>query len=287
MQRSSMLMAASLVMALIGLTVMREIRRLPGEDVRIEFFDVGQGDAALITTPQGKQILIDGGPDWEALKRLGEFAPLLDRHIDLLVVSHANLDHYLSFPEILRRYQVDAIGVGNTQATQPRFLELLDVARELGVKILPLTASQKLILEDGVALDVLWPPRSPSRRFESDENNLSLVMKLQYGESSVLFTGDMEAVVEETLVKAGVDLTADILKVAHHGSETSSTDRFLQAVSPHTVVISVGKDNSYGHPRSRVLERLKKYTSVILRTDMHSTVTVMCPRAAPCYPRKR
>ena len=263
------------IIFLVLLLGLREWHLSPDGHLHLRFLDVGQGDSALITTPGGNIIVIDGGPDWSTLEGLGVFLPFLNRHIDLLLLSHPNLDHLLSFPEILKRYSVGAIAFTGIENSLPRYNEILALAKEKNIPLLLVSAGQSIDLGDGAHLEILWPPKNIPEKFPKSDNDTSMVAMLKYGSHRALFTGDEERPVEETLVRAHADLKADILKVPHHGSRTSSSTGFLLAVHPSLAIISVGANNSYGHPRQEVIDRLKRLGAEVKRTDESGTVEVV------------
>ncbi len=243
-------------------------------NLHIQFLAVGQGDSALMTGPKGTTVLIDGGPDWSTLEALGQYLPFLKRRIDLLVLSHPNLDHLLSFPEVLKRYSVGGIVMSGVESSLPRYRKIFDLASMHSIPIITVSAGQSIEIEEGVTMDILWPPKKMPKGFTNNENNASIVLMLRYGDRRALFTGDIEKPTEETLVRAHADLKADILKIAHHGSRTSSTEPFLRAVRPSIAVISVG-ENSYGHPRKEVISRLLRMNTDVRRTDREGTIEVI------------
>ncbi len=258
----------------IALLALREWNLQPDQHLHIRFFDVGQGDSALITTPGGKTVLIDGGPDWSTLQELGTSLPFFKRRIDLLQLSHPNLDHLVSFPEILRRYEVGGVLLSGVDHSLPRYNEVFALAKKHAVPIVRVSAGNTVDLGDGVTLRILWPPERMPVGFSREANNASVVFMLEYLGKRALFTGDAEKPVEETLVRSHLNLKADLLKVSHHGSLTSSTTAFLKAVSPALAVISVGK-NSYGHPRPEVLAALQRVGAEIRRTDEEGTIDIV------------
>jgi len=232
-----------------------EWSRLPDGKLHLNVWDVGQGDAILITTPGYQRILVDGGPDLSVLERLGDDLPFFDRRIDLLVLSHTDADHVRSFPEILQRYDVQRVlmtGVARDTSTYEAFLVKLN---EVDVPVILADADHDLDLGNGVVLDVLWPDRRLYGEEVKEPNDASIVAQLRYGDHEVLLTGDISDNVETALLKQGYDLRSDILKVPHHGSRTSSSTGFLLAVEPKLAVISVGRDNTYGHPHPHVTAR--------------------------------
>jgi competence protein ComEC len=237
--------------------------------LQVEFFDVGQGDAALIKTPSGADILIDGGPNTAVLKGLGGSLPFWDRDIDLLILTHADHDHLAGLLEVLKNYRVKNIlwnGAAKNSAEFEEWVKLIAAERS-DIKIA--SAGTRITFDrvPGHFIEVLYPKQDLSGTVVKDANNSSVVLKLVYGESEFLFTGDIYSFTEEELVNGGADLDADVLKVAHHGSKNSASDLFLTKVDPDVAVISAGK-NSYGHPSQETLEMLNKYDIKVLRTDM-------------------
>lgn len=248
---------------------------LPDGKFHVQFFDVAQGDSTLITTTENQRILIDGGPDLSLLERLGETLPFFDRRIDLLVLTHPEADHITAFPEVLRRYDVSRVlftGVNHKSSHADAFLHALD---ESDAEMMLADAFHDLDLGDDAVLDILWPRESMLGRTVKKQNNESIVMKLTWRDQSILFTGDIEEKTEDALLKAGTDLTADILKVAHHGSKTSSSTGFLLAVAPRLAIISVGRENTYGHPHPSVLARYDRIGIPVKRTDTDGTMDIV------------
>ncbi len=233
--------------------------RLPDGRVRLTFFDVGQGDAALVVTPSGKQIVVDGGPDGSLLPQLSRSMPFLDRSIDLLVLTHPHLDHIASFPEILRRYRVSSVLMTGVAYKMGKYEEFLSLLKDEGATVILADPARDIDMGDGVHLDVLWPPPGLAGKIAKELNDTSVAFKLTWRENSALFTGDIEAPSEKALLASGQNLDADLLKVGHHGSETSSGTGFLLAVSPKLAIISCGRNNTYGHPDPEILDRLEHF----------------------------
>ncbi len=266
---------AYLLLAAAAFLLFHEWERLPDGNLRVAFLDIGQGDALLMTTPGNQRILIDGGPDFSLLEHLGEELPFFEKTIDLLILSHSDADHVAAFPEILRRYNVRKVlftGIARDTAIYSAFL---DAVRESGVDIILAEAGNDLDLGAGMMLDILWPLQSMFGEEPKETNNTSIVAKIVWKDHEVLLTGDIEKEVEEALLKAGMDLRSDILKVAHHGSRTSSSSGFLLAVAPGLAVISVGRENTYGHPHPSVLGRFEALRIPVRRTDREGTVEVV------------
>jgi competence protein ComEC len=231
---------------------------MPDDKVRISFLDVGQGDAILIQ--KGNiQILIDGGPSPQSVTlELSDRMPFWDRSIDLAVLTHAHQDHLAGLLEVLRRYDVDQVLYPPTQGTSLLYDEWLRFIGEAGTKASVACAGQFIDLGDGVSIEVLWPTADPITGSESDIDNNSVVLLLKAGSVSFLLTGDSMSEAEWELVRARAGVKATVIKIAHHGSNTSSTAQFLAVVKPQAVVISVGANNTFGLPNAAVVERLEE-----------------------------
>ncbi|OHA48515.1 MAG: hypothetical protein A2806_02865 [Candidatus Terrybacteria bacterium RIFCSPHIGHO2_01_FULL_48_17] len=245
------------------------------QNLRVAFLDVGQGDAALVLFPGATQVLIDGGPDRSILGELGRIMPPSDKTIELVVLTHPDADHLAGLIPILDSYRIERIletGIRKDTELSQQWEQAL--AREGAERITAGKAARLRIGKYGV-FDVLWPTESHDGEVIETPNNLGVVARLQYGATSFLFPGDIEASTESKLVtccSAAID--SDVLKVSHHGSKTSSFPSFLEAVSPNSAIISVGKENRYGHPTQQALGRLAEVGAKILRTDEAGTVII-------------
>jgi competence protein ComEC len=249
------------------------VRQLPDEKLHVTFLDVGQGDAIFIESPGGVQILVDGGPGGSALlSELGRQMPFWDRTLDLVVLTHPDTDHLTGLIPALERYEVRAI-MFREQPTPYDLADAWETAlAEEGATRIRGEAGTRLELSDGVALEVLHPGPVAVEDGENNPNNDSIVMRVTYEDVAFLLPGDIEADVEQELARAGAYLRSTVLKVPHHGSKTSSSAAFLDAVQPQVAVISVGAGNRFGHPSNEVLERLKG--TLVYRTDENGTVAV-------------
>lgn len=241
------------VAACIGLCV-QTLRHAPTGRLEAWFLDVGQGDAILLQSPSGRRILVDTGPDRSVLAGLGRHLPLLDRSIDLLVITHADTDHSAGAADVLRRYRVGALLLPSPKGATPAYRAALAEAAARRVPVLFPDPGLDLRFDDGLTLDIVWP--TPAGR-RLDTNNAGIALRAMTHDRSVLLTGDMEKPAETALLKTGAPLGADVLKVAHHGSATSTATGMLLAVSPRKAVISAGRRNAYGHPSPAVLGRLR------------------------------
>lgn len=240
--------------------------------LKIWFFDVGQGDAIFIETAEGKQILVDmGTADNTVLAKLGQVMLPWDRTIDAVVVTHPHTDHEGGLPEVLKRYDVGIIyetGVLGFDDLQDLVKTL---AEERGTKIVLVDEEEEVDKEEGASLRFLSPDTNLFNKKIDNLNNSSIVLLLTYGETSVLLTGDA-AFDEESEILSDITEPIDVLKVAHHGSVTSTSQKFLEATSPQYAIISVGADNDYGHPAAATLERLITRGIKIFRTDLDGDI---------------
>ena len=230
---------------------------LPDGKLRVTFLDVGQGDAIFVQGPGGEQVLIDGGPDpLPVLRALGKRMPFWDRSLDLVVLSHADADHLGGLPEVLRRYRVAAVLDNRFPHDSPGWREWQAVLREEDATVVQAREGQVVKLGKDVALKVLHPPEPPLGGTNADVNNNSTVLQLRYGDATFLLTGDVELAAELSMVSRGLELGSTALKVAHHGSHSSTSEEFLKRVQPRLAVITAGQGNRFGHPRAEAMERL-------------------------------
>ncbi|MEX2514521.1 MAG: MBL fold metallo-hydrolase [Candidatus Paceibacterota bacterium] len=227
-------------------------------DLTVTFLNVGQGDATLIETPSGTQVLIDGGQPRSVNRPLSRHLPFYDRTLDVVIATHADTDHIGGLVEVLADYRVGRVGLpslpGQAAAFQA-FQQAVGDEQEYDKAITQkLTRGDVIHLDEGAYLLTLFPLAGHQ---PTDLNESSTVFKLIYGNTSFILTGDSGKAIEEYLAALdGGLLDADVLKLGHHGSDTSSSRIFLSAVSPEIAVISAGADNSYGHPHQSVLNRL-------------------------------
>lgn len=271
--RTQVLIIVVLIAA--SLLAVREWRVRPDGNVTVHVLDVGQGDGIFITGPSGQQLVVDGGRDLSLLGGIGKQMSFFDRTIDLVVLSHAHLDHLFSLPEVLRRYEVKAVLITAVDDDLAQYQEMLTLIKEKKIPVLIADPHKDLDLGDGMRIDVLWPkPVYAGVEDPSGGNNSSIIFKLIYGEDSMLFTGDMEEPEEAELLASGTNIEADILKVAHHGSKTSSSTGFLLEVDPDLAVISVGAQNSYKHPSASVIERFRHFGIPVRMTAQEGTITI-------------
>lgn len=242
-------------------------------NLQVDFFDVGQGDAILIRTPNNKKILIDGGPDNTVLNHLGESLDFFDNQIDVMILTHPHADHVVGLVEVVKRYDIKQVYYTGVVHTTSDYLEWLAEIQAQQIPLAIVEAPFNLQVEDDLVLEFLYPQTSFLQTRVDELNNTSIVNRLVYQEIEFLLMGDAEVEVEQELLSAQVDLSADVLKVGHHGSSSSSLEEFLLAVDPQYSVIMCGTDNEFGHPHLITLKRLERLGIKILRTDLDGTIS--------------
>lgn len=236
-------------------------------NLEIVFLDVGQGDAILVKTPKDKNILIDGGPDRNIIYKLSSYIPQDKRKIDLMILTHPDIDHLTGLNEVLERYEVKNIIYNGVGDDDPVYKEWQSLKENKKIPFLIIKERERLNIENNLYFDFFWPKEDLTGKDFDNDNFYSLMMKMNFGSNSVLFTGDTEKEVEDILIKDNINLKSDILKASHHGSKNATTLDFLEKVKPIYAVISVGKDNSFGHPSFRVISNLERMGITTLRTD--------------------
>lgn len=245
----------------------------PDGRLHVTFFDVGQGDAIFIQTPSGRQVLVDGGNFPSVLNdQLSRQLPFWDREIDLLVATHPDADHVTGLTGVFSRYRVGRLltnGQGFNES--PIYDAVLAAAETRGTSIQRAQAGQVIEIGDGVRLEALHP----GEILTDDRNENSVVLRLVYGDFSLLLTGDADEASERVMLRNGRSLHALVLKAGHHGSNTSTSTPFLEAVRPQIVIVSAGKDNRFGHPNQEVLDRATAVGAIVLRTDELGTIEVI------------
>lgn len=249
---------------LVNIGVLSALNYQTKTGLRVSFLDVGQGEAIFVKAPNGRQMLVDGGPNGNVLRELGKVMPFYDRSIDVLVATHADEDHIGGLVAVLKRFQVDLLVRSNTTSTSAVYQELEALVKEKKIKEEIILKPEILTLGAGTDFDILFPVQNTAGW---ETNDASIVGKLVYGHNSFLLTGDAPQKIEKYLVtQYGAFLKSDVLKVGHHGSKNSSAEIFISAVSPTYSVISAGLNNRFGHPAPETLKTLGKFTEKILQT---------------------
>ena len=230
------------------------------------FFDVGQGDSQMISLGN-IQMLIDGGPNAKILSELPKAMSTADRYVDIVILSHPELDHFGGLIDVLKNYRVGLFIDNGRGRENAAYSELRNLIAERKINYLALAEGDRIKYKDDV-LEIL----SPSSKLSGSKelNDTALVLKFESPKFNVLYTSDIGFDVEKELLKK-FNLSANVLKVAHHGSKYSSSKEFLAAVSPKAAIFEVGK-NSYGHPTKEVLSRIAEIGAQIFRTDTNGTI---------------
>ncbi|MEK6320886.1 MAG: ComEC/Rec2 family competence protein [Acidobacteriota bacterium] len=294
--------AASLLCALAMTSALAAVIRPPSDQpsgkFTIHFLDVGQGDAALVVFPKGKTMLVDGGGElyfnqrgaWteaeesESIFRdsafsIGEavvsrFIWSLGRtRVDYVLATHAHADHIGGLSDVVRNLDVGQAIVGHAPATDQEYDQFAKAVDRRGIRLSAVSAGEHFQI-DGVSIEVLWPPPPAYGSQVASGNNDSVVLRFVCGSVSILLAGDIEQAAEDSLVASGADLRADLLKVPHHGSRTSSTEAFINAVNPRYAVISVGERSRFDHPHRAVVNRYLTRNVKLYQTGHDGMVTL-------------
>lgn len=276
-KRRALLPASGVAILLLlgGMLCWLALTQPTGGRLSVTFLDVGQGDAILIQGPQGQRVLVDGGPGPEPIEQaLSRNLPFDSRRIDLVVLTHPQADHMAGLLTVLDRYRVGAV-LDNAMPGGTALSDEWEAAlRDSGVPVTIADRGQSVDLGDGAMLQVLSPDLSDPLLPTEDLNTASTVVRVSMGQTSFLLTGDLDKPGEDALIRSGTDLQSTVLKVGHHGSNSSSSPEFLERVDPAIDVIEVGAGNHYGQPTSGVLDRLSDNGGIVYRTDEDGDVRV-------------
>lgn len=238
--------------------------------LQVTFMDVGQADSIFIKLPEGKTMLIDAGNNDDGKTIINYIKNQGTKKLDVVIGTHPHEDHIGAMDDIINTFDIGKIYMPNVTTTTRTFKDVLASAAARNLKITGARGGMRVPLEDDVKIEILAPN---SIKYE-DLNNYSVVLKMTYNKTSFLFTGDAEKLSEEEMLKLNYDLKADVLKVGHHGSSSGTSKEFLSAVSPEYAIISVGKNNDYGHPHKETLERLADHGVKVYTTADNGNILV-------------
>ncbi len=240
------------------------------ENLMVHFIDVGQGDSILVQF-QNKNLLIDAGPRSSSDDLMKYLKKVGIKKLDYVVATHPHEDHIGGMPDVIKAFDIGEFYAPKKQATTKIFESMVTELKKKDLKIHVAKAGVTLDLAQGLDIKMVAPN---SDNYE-DVNDYSAVIKLSYKDTSFLFTGDAEKLSEKEILQKGYDLKADVLKLGHHGSSTSSSKEFLDKVSPKYAIASLGKDNDYGHPHKETIDAMKKRNVTFYRTDKEGTVVLV------------
>jgi competence protein ComEC len=242
--------------------------------LQVVFLDVGQGDSILIQKGT-QQILIDGGPNGKTeLAELGKYLPYFDREIELVIATHPDRDHIGGLIDVAKNYKISKVIATGAEKDTAVFKEWKDIREYDRIETLEAIRGDEVEMDEAKLKIV--SPNSAVDPATGDANNKSVVARLDWGDNSFLFAGDIESPAEREILASGENVNVDFLKIAHHGSKYSSSDEFLDRASPGAAIISVAAKNSYGHPTEAVLNSLKSRNIEILRTDEKGDIIFEC-----------
>lgn len=241
------------------------------KNLEVHFLDVGQGDAVFIRTPSNRSILIDGGPDASVLRELGRVMPFWERSIDMVVATHPDTDHVGGLFEVVKRFRVSTLLRPGVAHDAPAATSLFSILSNEHVEETLARRGQVYDFGDGVVLEVLFPDREVSGL---EPNDASIILQIRYGAHSFLFTGDTSKSIEEYVVSLDeAALASSVLKIGHHGSDTSSSELFVGFVNPQYAIFSRGCDNRYGHPHEDVVAVFTQFNIPTLDTCLDGRVS--------------
>ncbi|MGG3282725.1 MBL fold metallo-hydrolase [Paenibacillus solani] len=238
--------------------------------LQVFYLDVGQGDSTLIRTPKGQHVLIDGGDNHKGDDVVAYLKQLGVKNLDAIIATHPDADHIGGLDMVIDAIPVKSVYAPRVSHTTNTYQDFLLAVKNRGLKIKTAKAGLTLPL-DGITAEFV----APVAEYGKDLNAWSAVLRVQHGNTSFLFTGDAETRSEKDMLEHSKLLHADVLKVGHHGSDTSTLQKFLEAVNPKYAVISAGKDNKYGHPKAAIVNRLKRAKVTVYRTDTQGTITAI------------
>lgn len=236
-------------------------------DLRVIFIDVGQGDSALIISPNGKTMLIDAGTRDEGYKVTNMIKKYDIKKLDIVVATHPHADHIGGLRYLIEKYDIGDIYMPKASANNDTFKNLLKSIKDRGLKIKTAYAGVSFEIDTDVKADIISP--AEGKKYD-DLNNMSAVIRLSYKDTSFLFMGDAEKKAEKDMLPFIIN--TDVIKIGHHGSASSSSKKFIEKVNPYAAVISCGKGNDYGHPHKETIELLKDKNIKLYRTDLDGNI---------------
>jgi competence protein ComEC len=248
-------------------------KSINSEQLNLHFLDVGQGDSILIISPDNKILLVDGGKDEKAVLEIQNNLSIFNKRIDYIIATHADSDHIGGLDEVIDAYEVGKFMMPQTSKTTETLKKLLNKVAGNNIETTYITDNSDFYLGCCVKIDFLWPITNSVLIDSKNENSLSASFTLSYKDFQAYFDGDLPLNIEDYIIKND-PIDVDLLKVAHHGSKTSTSQEFINILKPELSIISVGKNNSYHHPDSSIINRLKYSQSIVLRTDENGGIDI-------------
>ncbi|EJU24513.1 metallo-beta-lactamase domain protein [Peptoanaerobacter stomatis] len=243
----------------------------PSTTLQVHFIDVGQGDSTLIITPDKKTVLIDAGDEQHSSRTTGYIKSQGIDKLDLVIATHPDADHIGGMDKVIKNFDIGMFSMPLVSKDTKQYKEIKKELKNKKLKNKPLYTGDGLSIGKDVKLQILSPQKNKTY---SDTNEYSIVARLLYKEVSFLFMADATMENEIAIINDFDDIRADVLKLGHHGSSTSTSDYFLGKVNPSIGVISCGKNNKYGHPHKEVMNLLEKYNIMIFRTDEQGSIVL-------------
>lgn len=252
----------------LAILIWSTLLRSPDNKLHIKVFDVGQGDSIFIRTPEGRKILIDGGPNKKVLDYLGSELPFYDKTLDLVVLTHPDKDHLSGLIEVAKRYKINNLWVSYGENDTAEYEEWKVILEEENIEARLVWSGDKMVFSDGVELEVISPKQGDSA---TSLNSTSVVIMIDFEDFEGILTGDGDKNIQPYDYLTKVEL----LQVPHHGAKDALSESYLKKLSPEIAVISVGESNRYGHPHQNSLEMLVSIGSKIYRTDQSGTIEIV------------
>lgn len=238
-------------------------------DLHLKIYDVGQGDSIFLRTAGGYTILIDGGPNAKVAEYLGEDIAFYSRKIDLLILTHPQADHLTGLLEVVKRYRIGTLWISGVNSKTKIYQDWKQILKEKNIEPKIVYQGDKMNFPDGTKIRVLWPRQD----LESDDiNAYSIVTLVTFGQFDALLTGDAD---KPNQPYTSSESEVEVFKVPHHGGKNSIEQNYVETISPEVSIISVGKNQSYGHPRGEVINILEQVGSKVYRTDKNGTVEIV------------
>ncbi|MFY9176049.1 MAG: ComEC/Rec2 family competence protein [Caldicoprobacterales bacterium] len=242
-----------------------------GQDLIVHFIDVGQGDSILVQLPNQQNMLIDAGDNDKGQVVVDYIEKQGVSRIDYLIATHPHADHIGGMDHVIDHFEIGDIYMPKVAHTTKTYMDLLEAIDRKNLKIRAAQAGMDITIDD-VRADIL----APDSQLKSDNlNDYSIVIKLTYGQTVFLLQGDAERKTEEAILTSGIDVEADVIKLGHHGSTTSSTSNYIDAVDPDYAIVSAGEGNKYGHPHKEVVALMKEKGIILYRTDRDGTIVAI------------